>query len=962
LDYTPSVNLRTNTDSSVTYTGPSGLTGVFTIKTGSTTAYDAPKGFTVDLTKTSSGWTLKDHQSQSTQEFNTAGDLAARKDRDNNTTQVTDTGAGAAFRNLDIVAPAGLTTSRTIAVATDTNGDTMMTQTTSAEARQVRFTRNGGNMTAFADALGRVTTFGYDAAARLTSISAPGNVGTTFGYDSSGRVSAISQLETAGGGPGTSVTRLAYISATETQLADPNTDQTQTVTAVPHTTYTLNSTKRVEGVKDAEGRPRGNTYTANFDVASTSEGLTGTESTTTNTYGANSGESLTRSASNLGLEATTSYTNPTGPAQYQPSGGKDAGGTSATYAYNGTGNQLSSTDADGAAAKVDYNPDGTVAWAASPEDETNKTFYSYTNAQLSQVTAKTGSGLGTKNLTYDTYGRTKTATNGRGITATYSYDKVDRTTGTTFSDGTAVTYESDPAGRNDRRADNAGTTLYGYDQLGRMVSRSNSAGGGTFTYTYNKASWLVTSTSPAGGTISYVYDKAGKPSSITYPYQGGTKKMVFYVDNQGRRTEAFLGSSDDQTTWVAHYRYVYNSNNKVIQVVGEQGSGSGSNTDVIDTTYCYKVKAANVTGGLTPGNSCNVNDSIPQLSKLQWKKDNLTGVITEYQYTKAGQLDWAKVSGNSTTTDFDYSYDKNGSRTNADNLSSPDVALTFNSENQISTTGYTYDTAGNLTARPGLSNITYTAGDQMKTVTKAGTTYAYTHAGTDNNELLQQTTPQGTYSYAYGRPSAQGVPTLESVTKDGQTADVLTDPSTGQPLMLRTSDGMQSMYIYDGTPGSPIALITSSAYRGFAYEYDPYGLPTLTANSGGLGVDQNPYLFAGGIQDRTTDWVHYGNRYYDPATGAWTQMDTLDSPLDPGNANRYAYAGGDPINNIDPTGMYNSRGCIRDIGLSVGEGLIGGAIAGAFAAGVGAVPGATVAGLAGAGVGAFICGYNYATS
>jgi YD repeat-containing protein len=30
-----------------------------------------------------------------------------------------------------------------------------------------------------------------------------------------------------------------------------------------------------------------------------------------------------------------------------------------------------------------------------------------------------------RNLTYDTFGRTATATNGRGITVTYSYDKLD---------------------------------------------------------------------------------------------------------------------------------------------------------------------------------------------------------------------------------------------------------------------------------------------------------------------------------------------------------------------------------------------------------------------------------------------------------------------------------------------------------------------------------------------------------
>jgi RHS repeat-associated protein len=64
---------------------------------------------------------------------------------------------------------------------------------------------------------------------------------------------------------------------------------------------------------------------------------------------------------------------------------------------------------------------------------------------------------------------------------------------------------------------------------------------------------------------------------------------------------------------------------------------------------------------------------------------------------------------------------------------------------------------------------------------------------------------------------------------------------------------------------------------------------TLTTTSeGGNGIPQNPYLFTRGIQDRTTGWVHYGARWYNPTTGRWTQQDTLGNPHNPTNANRYA--------------------------------------------------------------------------
>jgi RHS repeat-associated protein len=55
----------------------------------------------------------------------------------------------------------------------------------------------------------------------------------------------------------------------------------------------------------------------------------------------------------------------------------------------------------------------------------------------------------------------------------------------------------------------------------------------------------------------------------------------------------------------------------------------------------------------------------------------------------------------------------------------------------------------------------------------------------------------------------------------------------------------------------------------------------------------------------------YGERFYDPALGRWTQQDPLSQPYDPGEANRYAYVGGDPINLLDPSGLHGrgTNGC-----------------------------------------------------
>lgn len=149
--------------------------------------------------------------------------------------------------------------------------------------------------------------------------------------------------------------------------------------------------------------------------------------------------------------------------------------------------------------------------------------------------------------------------------------------------------------------------------------------------------------------------------------------------------------------------------------------------------------------------------------------------------------------------------------------------------------------------------------------------------------------------------------------------------------MLRTSSGMQSLYVHDGA-GNPVALLTSAGYTAFAYNYDPYGVPALTADSGGLGTSQNPYTFKAGIQDRTTGFIKYGQRWYNPTTGRWTQQDTLDTPLNPHNANRYAFAANDPINNSDPLGLYSfgegvsdcAVGAATNAAIGLGLGLITG--------------------------------------
>lgn len=80
------------------------------------------------------------------------------------------------------------------------------------------------------------------------------------------------------------------------------------------------------------------------------------------------------------------------------------------------------------------------------------------------------------------------------------------------------------------------------------------------------------------------------------------------------------------------------------------------------------------------------------------------------------------------------------------------------------------------------------------------------------------------------------------------------------------------------------------------YTCSPYG-ETRTINSTNLGVSTNNQRYIGGYMEGSVTYK-LGARYYDTTTGRFTQPDPAGQ-----EANPYAYAGFNPINAKDPTGL-----------------------------------------------------------
>jgi RHS repeat-associated protein len=61
-------------------------------------------------------------------------------------------------------------------------------------------------------------------------------------------------------------------------------------------------------------------------------------------------------------------------------------------------------------------------------------------------------------------------------------------------------------------------------------------------------------------------------------------------------------------------------------------------------------------------------------------------------------------------------------------------------------------------------------------------------------------------------------------------------------------------------------------------------------------------------------------RYYNPATGRFLSRDPEDGkPIDPKTLHKYLYAGGDPVNRIDPRGREMFEIALEDTWIETGE-------------------------------------------
>ena len=91
-------------------------------------------------------------------------------------------------------------------------------------------------------------------------------------------------------------------------------------------------------------------------------------------------------------------------------------------------------------------------------------------------------------------------------------------------------------------------------------------------------------------------------------------------------------------------------------------------------------------------------------------------------------------------------------------------------------------------------------------------------------------------------------------------------------------------------------------------DYDEWGRVLEDTNPG-----FQPFGYAGGLYDWETGLVRFGARDYDPSVGRWTAKDPI--LFEGGQVNLYVYVGNDPVNFMDPTGLWSVGHSVSIVGV-----------------------------------------------
>ena len=685
----------------------------------------------------------------------------------------------------------------------------------------------------------RATTYGYDAAENLTSVTQPDSSRLTYTYDAAHRLTAITDLF----GQKVSYTLDALGGRTATNI--------------------LNASSTITSQHSNAFDALGNMLQ---DIGAS-----------------NQTSSFTYDAMGNMVMATDQASNPTHRAfdalnrLYQIT--DPASGITAT-SYDAHNRPLTVTAPTGAATAYVYNGFGDVIQESNPNTGTTVYYYDSTGNRIQRVAA-TGA---VTQYTYDALDRVLTMTfpSDSAENVTYAYDESGHGSG---------------VGRLTSVSDAAGTLSRSYDQLGNLLTdaRTTSATTLTTTYTYDAANRIVSIVYPSGATVSYTRDTMGRVASVSAQPSGGASTLVAssiaykpFGPDAGLR----YGSAGQQTrSFDQDYRLTN------VTDIGTVRRGLARVAENLSYAYYPTNNVQTSTDAVTAGNSQSFGyDNLQRLSAASGGygsfgftydgdgnrlSQTLGATTTNYGYGSGSDLLATLSAGGVVTQTFGYTADGRISSLSP-GIQAPGgqyiTSLSYNQDARLSAV----NTSGGA-----LASYTYDGFGQRLIKTVSGT-YGEIYQYGQNGMLLEETNATGVaqadFIYLNGRPVA---------VLNGSTLYYLHTDHLGTPQLATDSNqnvAWQATYQPFGQ-----ASVSGTVTQNLRFPGQYFDLESGWNHNGfrnylpGLGryIEPDPLAMQGSA------------RFYNPQTGRFLREDAIGLLS---GINKYAYVDDDPVDFIDPMG------------------------------------------------------------
>jgi RHS repeat-associated protein len=559
------------------------------------------------------------------------------------------------------------------------------------------------------------------------------------------------------------------------------------------------------------------------------------------------------------------------------------------YSYD-TANQITTITQGAQTRTVQLDPGGRVTKTTEPERGTTTYSYNYNSTGLvvtrtrPQANQSNPNVLTTTATQYDSLGRISSVSYNDGLTPykSFLYD-----TASGWPNASSATNLKGQLAQMGAETSSADLTqaLFSYDLMGNATTMwqcaPSSCGTSSMwnkppiTMSYDLAGNLIAEADGASGNITYGRSPAGEVTSITnlsYTDMYNTPNLVSNVQN---------GPNGPVSYTLGNGLNVYKGYDSVGRVYASwlcNGPAQFNCTTQIYGTDAYR-RGARVT---------SMDDTVLQAA-------------TSYYYDEFNRLTQTNRSyWNNATDIFTYGYDRYGNRwsQNVTQGSGPAPSVAFDSAtNRITTGGYGYDAAGNLT-NDGLHAYTYDAEGNLIKV-DGGSTAQYTYDAL--NRRVRAQTSASTYEYLHDS-AGRRISSWLQPSNFGFEGRIYWD---GQQIAYRAWNGT-TFYDHQDILGTERMRTNYTGAIASTHTSLPWGDGYGSTGNDPYGNDLDNLHFATLDADSESGTEHAQFRQYSSTQGRWMTPDPYDGSYDlsdPQSFNRYGYVLNNPLGFVDPIGL-----------------------------------------------------------